>query len=483
MKGFGPVGTAGALCDLFLFHVPKTQKEPKNDTASKIGTHRAEMRFRCSEHFAARVNPNIPKEISMSDAKTNTAIQELRSRVIPNGHSSGTACYVESARGAVIRDVEGREYIDFAGGIGVMNVGHSHLKVVAAIKEQAEKFTHTCFMVAPYENAVRLADKLCAATPGKFPKKTLFINSGAEAVENAVKIARYYTKRTGVVVFENGYHGRTLLTMTMTCKVKPYKMGFGPFAPEVYRAPFGDIGQLRDFFIKNVNPEAVAAIVAEPIQGEGGFIVPPPGYFQELSALCREYGIVFICDEIQSGMGRTGKMFAIENWEGVEPDLMLVAKSVAAGMPLSAVVGRAEIMDSVHPGGLGGTYGANPVACAAGLAVMEIFEEENLLAKGQKLGETLLARFRNFQAQFAIVGEIRGIGAMLGLELVKGPDKAPAADEAKKLSAWCFEHGLLTLICGTYGNVLRVLAPLVIEDEQLQKALGILEAGLAELSR
>ena len=419
----------------------------------------------------------------MTNLKTNASILELRKRVISDGHASGTTCYVESARGAMIRDVEGRKYIDFAGGIGVMNVGHSHPKVVAAIKAQAEKFTHTCFMVAPYGNAVKLAEKLCAITPGKFAKKALFVNSGSEAVENAVKIARYYTRRQGVVVFENGYHGRTMLTMTMTSKVKPYKMGFGPFAPEVYKAPFGDIARLRDFFITNINPEAVAAIVAEPVQGEGGFIVPPPGYFQELAALCKEYGIVFVTDEIQSGMGRTGKMFAIEHWAGVEPDLMTVAKSLAAGMPLAAVVGRAEIMDSVHPGGLGGTYGANPVACAAGLAVMEIFEEENLLAKGQKLGENLLARFQQWQGKFSIVGEIRGIGAMLGLELVKGQDKAPAADEAKKLSAYCFDHGLVTLICGSYGNVLRVLAPLVITDEQLEKGLGIVEAGLAEISR
>lgn len=419
----------------------------------------------------------------MSDARTCAAIQELRNRVIPKGHSSGTACYVESARGAVIRDVEGREYIDFSGGIGVMNVGHSHPRVVAAIKEQAEKFTHTCFMVAPYENAVKLAEKLCAITPGTHPKKVLFINSGAEALENAVKIARYYTGRPGVIVFENGYHGRTLLTMSMTSKVKPYKMGFGPFAPEVYRAPFGDVERLRDYFIKHINPESVAAIVAEPIQGEGGFIAPPPGYFQELSALCREYGIVFVCDEVQSGMGRTGRMFAIENWEGVVPDLMTVAKSVAAGMPLSAVVGRAEIMDSVHPGGLGGTYGANPVACAAALAVMEIFEEENLLARGQKLGEKLLARFQQWQRKFPIIGEIRGLGAMLGLALVKGPGGTPAADETKRLAAYCFEHGLITLTCGIYGNVLRVLAPLVIADEQLERALGIIEDGLVEISR
>ena len=420
----------------------------------------------------------------MTEQSTNQPWQELRANVIPKGHAIMTACYVDSAEGAIIRDIEGREYIDFAGGIAVMNVGHSHPKVVAALQDQAAKFTHTCFMVNPYDATVRLAEKLCAITPGDFPKKVLFINSGAEAVENAVKIARYHTKRPAIIVFENGYHGRTLLTMTMTSRVKPYKFGFGPFAPEVYRMPFGDVvgpEHLHDFFIKHVNPEAVAAVVAEPIQGEGGFIAPPPGYFQALVEICHENGILFIADEIQSGMGRTGKMFAIEHW-GVDPDLITVAKSLAAGMPLSAVVGRAEIMDSVHPGGLGGTYGANPMACRAALAVLEAFEEENLLEKSVKLGETLKARFEQWKTKFDIVGEIRGMGAMLGMELVKGPDGAPAADEAKKLSDYCFENGLVILVCGSYANVIRVLTPFVITDDQLEKALGIMEAGLSKVS-
>ncbi len=413
--------------------------------------------------------------------ETNKAIQELRTKVIPTGHASGTACYVESAKGAILTDVEGNEYIDFAGGIAVMNVGHSHPKVVAAIKEQAEKFTHTCFMVNPYESAVKLADKLSAVTPGDFPKKVLFVNSGAEAVENAVKIARYYTKRQAIVVFEKAYHGRTMLTMTMTAKVKPYKWGFGPFVPEIYRAPFGDIEALKDFFITGIDPENVAAIVAEPVQGEGGFIAPPKGYFQEVAKLCKEHGILFVADEIQSGMGRTGKMFAIEHW-GVEPDLMTVAKSLAAGMPLSAVVGKAEIMDSVHPGGIGGTYGANPVSCAAGLAVMDIFEEENLLEKSKKLGDTLLARFEKWQKEFALVDEVRGLGAMLGIALTRA-DGTPAADEAKNLSTFCYEKGLIMLVCGIYGNVIRVLTPLVITDEQLEKGLSIMEEGLTAIDQ
>jgi 4-aminobutyrate aminotransferase/(S)-3-amino-2-methylpropionate transaminase len=420
----------------------------------------------------------------MSENLNAEQLNQLRNKYITAGHASTTNLYAESASGAVIRDMEGREYIDFAGGIAVMNVGHSHPKVVAAIIDQAEKFTHTCFMVNPYASAVRLAEKLCQVTPGKFAKKALFVNSGAEAVENAVKIARTYTKRPAIIVFENAYHGRTLLTMTMTSKVKPYKFGFGPFAPEVYRMPFGDVigpEKLYDFFVKHVNPEAVAAVVAEPVQGEGGFIVPPPGYFQELVKICHGNGILFVADEIQSGMGRTGKMFAIEHWN-VEPDLITVAKSLAAGMPLSAVVGKQEIMDAVHPGGLGGTYGANPVACRAALAVLEIFEEEDLLQKAQALGKKLKARFEKWQEQFDAIGEIRGLGAMLGLELIKGPNKQPAADEAKQLAGNCLENGLVILTCGSYGNIIRILAPLVITDEQLEKGLAILEQGLAQIS-
>jgi len=421
----------------------------------------------------------------MSTTQTNEALQKLRAEVISAGVSSVTPVHVASAKGAVVRDVEGREYIDFGGGIGVMNIGHCHPKVVAAIKAQAEKFHHTCFMVSPYEVAIKLADKLCRLTPGNFPKKAMFVSSGAEAVENAVKIARYYTKRPAVIVFENAYHGRTLLTMTMTSKVKPYKFGFGPFAPEIYRMPFGDVvgpEKLKDFFIKHVNPEAVACVVAEPVQGEGGFITPPPGYFQELVKICRENGILFVADEIQSGMGRTGTMFAIEHW-GVEPDLITVAKSMGAGMPIASVVGRKEIMDSVHPWGLGGTYGGNPVASAAALAVLEVFEEEDMLGKAQALGKKLNERFEAFCKKYKIVGEIRGLGAMLGLTLVKGDKREPAADEAKKLAAFCLERGLIILVCGTYSNVVRVLVPFVITDAQLEQGLSILEQGLAALCK
>jgi len=415
---------------------------------------------------------------------SNEELLKLRSDFISGGVGSVTTQFVESARGAILRDVDGNEYIDFAGGIAVMNIGHSHPRVVAAIKAQAEKLTHTCFMVNPYETAVQLAKKLCQITPGDFPKKAAFLNSGAEAVENAVKIARYYTGRPAILVFDNAYHGRTLLTMTMTSKVKPYKWKFGPFAPEVYRMPFGDVvgpDKLKDVFIKQIDPESLAAVVAEPVQGEGGFIAPPPGYFQELVKICHDNGILFVADEIQSGMGRTGKMFAIEHW-GVEPDLVVVAKSLAAGMPLAAVVGKAAIMDSVHAWGLGGTYGGNPVACAAALAVLDVFEEEDMLAKAVALGEKLKTRFEKWQRDFSLIGEIRGLGAMLGLEFVKGPDREPAADEAKQLAAYCLDKGLLILVCGSYGNVVRVLAPFVITDEQLEKGLAILEAGLKEIS-
>ena len=431
---------------------------------------------------------------------TNNSLKDLRDKYIPPGYGSITSSYVVSAKGALIRDAEDREFIDFASGIGVMNVGHSHPKVVAAIKDQAEKFTHTCFMVLPYEPAVTLAEKLCAVTPGAFPKTTLFINSGAEAVENAVKISRYYTKRPAIIAFENGYHGRTLLTMSLTSKVKPYKFGFGPFAPEVYRMPFAycyrcsfglkypgcDIAcadHLKEFFISHVAAEKTAAVIAEPITGEGGFITPPMEYFPKLIKICRDNGILFIADEIQSGMGRTGKMFAMENWN-IEPDLMTVAKSLAAGMPLSAVVGRKEIMEVVHPFGLGGTYGGNPVACRAGLAVMEIFEEENLLQASEALGKKLKKRFDAFQKEYELIGDVRGMGPMLALELVKDREsKKPATDKAKALVKFCYDKGLIILSCGNFGNVIRTLMPLVITDEQLDRGLAIMEEGLSSLSK
>lgn len=417
--------------------------------------------------------------------KSNEQLSKLRSRYVSNGVGNVSLKFIDSAQGAILRDIEGREYIDFASGIGALSVGHSHPKVVEAIKKQAEKLTHTCFMVNPYEPAIELAEKLCNITPGAFAKKAVFLNSGSEAVENAVKIARYYTKRPAIVVFENAYHGRTLLTMTMTSKVKPYKFGFGPFAPEVYRMPFGDVlgaDKLNDFFVKHVNPEAVAAVVVEPVQGEGGFIVPPANYFQELIKICHDNGILFVADEIQSGMGRTGKMFAMEHWS-VEPDMVTVGKSLAAGMPLAAVVGKADIMDSVHPWGLGGTYGGNPVTCAAALAVLEVFETDQMLEKSIALGQKLGIRFEQLRKKFNMIGEIRGLGAMLGFELLKGPNKEPATAEAKQLVDFCNDNGLVILACGSYGNIVRTLTPFVITDDQLEKGLSILEEGLEEISK
>ncbi len=436
----------------------------------------------------------------MASSLTNQTLQDLRGRVIPSGHSSGAGCYIASARGALLYDVEGREYIDFAGGIAVMNVGHSHPKVVAAIKEQAEKFTHTCFMVLPYAPAVQLAEKLNAAVPGDFDKQTLFVNSGAEAVENAIKIARYSTRRQAVIAFENAFHGRTYLGMSLTSKVKPYKYGFGPFVPEIYRMPYAYCYRcpfnlsypgcdtacadyLKDFFVSHVPAESTAAVIAEPVQGEGGFIAPPPEYFPKLKRICEENGIVLIADEIQTGMGRTGTMFAMSHW-GVAADITTVAKSLAAGMPLSAVVGRKEIMQSVHAGGIGGTYGANPVACNAALAVFDIFEGEDLLSKAQALGNKLRERLDSFKQQFELVGDVRGLGAMLAMELVEDRHtKAPAAEKAKALVKYCFDRGLILLACGSLGNVIRLLMPLTIGEPELDKGLSIVEEGLQALSQ
>lgn len=435
----------------------------------------------------------------MSVTKPGEYLAKLRSSFVPQGPFNVTPYFVEKAQGALVYDVDGRELIDFAGGIGVMNVGHSHPLVVAAIKDQAEKFTHTCFHIVMYEAYLRLAEKLCAITPGSFPKMAVFANSGAEAVENSVKVARHYTGRPAIICFENAFHGRTYLAMTLTSKVKPYKFGFGPFMSDVYRVPsaycyrcsFGltypgcgvsCADYLEKFFISHVAGESTAALIVEPIMGEGGFITPPPEYFPKLVDICKKYGIVFVADEIQSGMGRTGTMFAMEHW-GIEPDLVLLAKSMAAGMPLSAVVGRAELMNSPQVGGLGGTYGGNPIACRAALAVLEIFEQEKLLDRAKLLGEKLRKRFEAFRERFEIVGDVRGIGPMLALELVKDREKkTPAPDEAKALVKFCYEKGLIILSCGNFSNVIRTLMPLVITDEQLERGLAILEEGLASLS-
>ena len=433
-------------------------------------------------------------------SKNYDQFMQMRNHCVPQGPANITPAVISHASGAVMTDIEGREFIDFAGGIGVNNVGHSHPKVVAAIKDQADKFIHTCFHVGMYDAYVELADKLNQLAPGDFEKMTMFANSGAEAVENAVKIARYATKRPGIICFENAFHGRTLLTMSLTSKVKPYKYGFGPFAPEIYRmpypycyrCPFGlkhpdckihCADYLEEYFITNVDPDFTAAVIAEPIQGEGGFVTPPLEYFPKLAEICKKHGILLIIDEVQAGAGRTGKFLAIEHY-GIEPDLITQAKSLAGGMPLSAVTGRKEIMDMPHIGGLGGTYSGNPISCRAALAVLELLFEDKLLERSQALGETLRERFNAMQKSHEIIGEVRGIGPMLALELVKNREsKVPATEQAKKLTQLCYEKGLIVLSCGNFGNVIRTLMPFVITDEQLDKGLAILEESLEEVSR
>ena len=412
----------------------------------------------------------------------NDQLLTRRKTAVPRGVPNSAPIFIKSARGSLLTDVDGRELIDFAGGIGVMNVGHGHPKVVEAIRQQAGLCIHTCFQVAMTEPYVELAEKLGALTPGDFPKKALFLSTGAEAVENAVKIARYATGRPAVVAFENAFHGRTLLALSLTSKVKPYKYGFGPFAPEIYRMPFGDADRFEDLLLNHVAPESIAAVIAEPVQGEGGFHTPPPDFFPRLAELCRAHGILFIDDEVQSGMGRTGKMFAIEHWNGT-PDLLVCAKSLAAGLPLSAVVGRREIMDAPHVGGLGGTFAGNPVACRAALAVLEVFEEERLLERAAALGEKLERRLAAWKRDFKVVGELRGIGAMRAFELMEPTPEGrrPSNRLARRLIELCLERGLVVLSCGARSEAVRMLMPLTIPDDLLERGLSIIEAGLREI--
>ena len=425
---------------------------------------------------------------------------QRRDKAVPKSVFNVVRSFVDKAENATITDIEGKEWIDFAGGIGVMNVGHSHPKVVQAIKDQAERLTHSCFHIFMYEPYVALAEKLIELSPGAFPKMAALFNSGAEAVENAVKTARLATGRQGVIVSDMGFHGRTLLTMSMTGKVKPYKYRFGPYAPEIYRIPFAycyrcplgrtypDCGvacadKLNDVFINTVAPEHVACLVIEPITGEGGFLTPPPEYFAKFKAICEEHGIVFVADEVQTGFGRTGRMFAMEHW-GVEPDLTTCAKSMGGGMPISGLVGRTELMDEPHVGGIGGTYGGNPVCCAAALAVIEAFEEEGLLQRAEELGRTLRARFDAMAERFDAIGEVRGKGPMLALELVRDrKTREPWPELARDLLAHAREQGLILLACGNYGNVIRTLMPVTIDEETLERGLAIMEDGLAKLTK
>lgn len=432
--------------------------------------------------------PNIGKE---QCEKTKTLLQK-KQQFVANGISASTPIFIDQAKGAIIRDIDGNDYIDFYGGIGVINAGHCPQAVVDSIKEQAEKLLHSCFMIGMYEPYVALAEKLTQITPGDHAKKAMFVNSGAEAVENAIKIAKAHTGRPSVIAFEGGFHGRTLLTMTLTSKVKPYKFECGPFAPEVYKAPaaycyrcafkstYPECGMhclenFERFFISEVAPESVAAMIIEPIQGEGGFIVPPKEFLQGLKALCEEHGIVFIADEVQSGFARTGKMFAVDHFD-VVPDLMTLAKGIASGMPLSAVVGKAEIMDAATPGRIGGTYGGNPVSCAAALATIENMEQDDLCQRATEVGDKMIAKLKELQQRFPRIGDIRGLGSMVALELVKDPEtRKPDKEAAAAIIKTCFDNGLITMGAGIFGNVIRFLPPVVITDEQLETALNIFE--------
>jgi 4-aminobutyrate aminotransferase/(S)-3-amino-2-methylpropionate transaminase len=416
------------------------------------------------------------------------ALAARRDTAVPRGIGHSTPVYAESARGALLTDVDGNVFIDFAGGIGTLNAGHARPEVVRAAAAQLSRMTHTCFSVAPYEAYLVLAETLNRITPGRHAKKTLLANSGAEALENAVKIARHATGREAVVVFENAFHGRTLLTMSMTSKVRPYKFGFGPFAPEIYRMPFpcayrgreAGAAELEDFFKTQVAAEKVACVVLELVLGEGGFIVAPAGWVERLARFCREHGILLVVDEVQTGFGRTGKMFACEHY-GLEPDLVTMAKSLGGGLPISAVTGRAEIMDSPQVGGLGGTYVGNPVACAAAVAAVGVIERDRLPERAAAIGAEVERRFRGFLERFPFVGDARGLGAMRALEIVKDRGtKEPDKDRTDRVIRKACENGLLLVGAGTYGNVIRTLMPLVITDGELTEGLDALEQSLAE---
>jgi 4-aminobutyrate aminotransferase/(S)-3-amino-2-methylpropionate transaminase len=416
------------------------------------------------------------------------AVLERKERVVAAPLSIYLPIVVREARGATITDLDGNVFIDFTGGVGVLNAGHAAPRVVAAATEQLARFTHTDFTMLPYESYVALAERLVALAPISGEVRAALFNSGAEAIENAVKIARCATGRPAIVAFDGAFHGRTLMAMTLTSKTHPYKAGLGPFAPEVYRVPYANpyrgpdalaaLAELERALHTRVAAEEVAAIVFEPVQGEGGFVVPPPEFVRGLRRICDAHGIVLVADEVQTGFCRTGRMFAMEHF-GVEPDLMTVAKSIAGGLPLSGVIGRAELMDAPPDSAIGGTFPGNPVACAAALAVLDTIEEEGLVARSQAVGETIRARLERWRDRSSAVGDVRGLGAMLALELVRDrATKEPAPELATEIALEAARHGLLLLKAGVYGNCLRVLVPLVITDEQLDEALGVWEGAL-----
>jgi len=419
-------------------------------------------------------------------------LAELRRRYIPRGITTAHPLVLDRAKGAELWDIAGRRYIDFAGGIGVLNVGHGHPHVMEAVRAQLDRVTHTSFQVVMYESYLRLAERLCALAPGEGPKKAIFFSTGAEAVENAVKIARAHTGRPAVISFHGGFHGRTLLALSLTGSVIPYKQNFGPYATEIYQVPFPyeyrgwstekAIASLNELFESAVAPQRVAAVIIEPVLGEGGFVPAPASFLRELRALTEQHGILLIADEIQSGFGRTGKFFAIEH-SGVSPDLVTVAKSLAAGFPLSGVVGRADVMDAPGPGGLGGTYGGNPVACAAGLAVLDVMRDERLPERAARIGSVVEERMRSWASEHQLVGDVRLMGAMAGMELVRDrKTKAPADTETAQVLALARERGLILLRAGIHHNVIRTLMPLTIPDDQLDEGLDIIGSALAEVA-
>ena len=425
---------------------------------------------------------------------TNAELQKLRESAVPRGVASLLPVFADRAGNAEQWDVEGKRYVDFAAGIAVLNTGHLHPAVKAAVAAQLERFSHTCFQVTQYESYIRLAERLNRLAPGPTPKKSIFLSSGAEAVENAVKIARAYTKRTAVVAFSGAFHGRTMYAMGLTGKVAPYKTGFGPMPGEIFHLPFPaeylgvpqseSLHALETFFKSDVDPSRVAAIIIEPVQGEGGFYPAPLEFLRELRRICTEHGILLIADEVQTGFARTGRMFAIEH-AGVEPDLMTVAKSLAGGFPLSGVVGKAEIMDAPAPGGLGGTYAGSPISCAAALAVLEVIEKEKLCERANAIGAVIRQRLNTLRGKHALtcIGDVRGPGAMIGLELVKNGDaRQPDADLTKALVQRAAANGLLILSCGTRANVIRFLVPLTAGDAIVSEGLGIFERSLLEVA-
>ncbi|AMA44271.1 4-aminobutyrate--2-oxoglutarate transaminase [Pseudomonas monteilii] len=425
-------------------------------------------------------------------SKTNESLMQRRVNAVPRGVGQIHPIFVDTAENATVIDVEGREFIDFAGGIAVLNTGHLHPKVVAAVQKQLTKVSHTCFQVLAYEPYVELCEKINAKVPGDFAKKTLLVTSGSEAVENAVKIARAATGRAGVIAFTGGYHGRTMMTLGLTGKVVPYSAGMGLMPGGVFRAQFPNelhgvsidesIASIERIFKNDAEPRDIAAIIIEPVQGEGGFITAPKAFMERLRALCDQHGILLIADEVQTGAGRTGTFFAMEQM-GVTPDLTTFAKSIAGGFPLAGVCGKAEYMDAIAPGGLGGTYAGSPIACAAALAVIEVFEEENLLERSKAVGEHLMAGLRQIQDKHPIIGDVRGLGSMIAVEVFDAKGSlTPNAAAVSQVVAKARDKGLILLSCGTYGNVLRILVPLTAPDEQLDKGLAIIEECFAELA-